>query len=102
MRKAPEEMKFSDEDIVAAAKAAAFQNKNRGIDLKSVYLELLDCATYDKIYRFRYEVVSRQRIINLMLTNGFRSVDMKSKRMSYVYEGDEAVEVNVYSCLKTV
>jgi hypothetical protein len=95
MRKAPTEMKFSDEDIIAAAISAATQNKNCGIDLKSVYIELLDCAAYSKIYRFRYEIVSRQRIINLMLTNGFRSVGMKSKRMSYVYEGDEAVEVDV-------
>lgn len=95
MRKAPTEMKFSDEDIIAAAISAATQNKNCGIDLKSVYIELLDCAAYSKIYRFRYEIVSRQRIINLMLTNGFRSVGMKSKRMSYVYEGDEAVGVDV-------
>ena len=65
-----QEMQFSDQDIIRAAVKAASHAKSDGIDLKDIYLELLDCTAYSKIYRFRYEMVSRQRMINLSWTNG--------------------------------
>ena len=84
----PQEMQFSDQDIIRAAVKAASHAKSDGIDLKDIYLELLDCTAYSKIYRFRYEMVSRQRMINLILTNGFRVIGSRSTRMIYAYTED--------------
>ena len=84
----PQEMQFSDQDIIRAAIKAVSGTKSEGVDLKDIYLELLNCTTYSKIYRFRYEMVSRQRMINLILTNGFRVVGSRSTRMIYAYAED--------------
>ena len=85
----PQEMQFSDQDIIRAAVKAASHAKSDGIDLKDIYLELLDCTAYSKIYRFRYEMVSRQRMINLILTNGFRVIGSRSTRMVYGYDSED-------------
>lgn len=84
----PQEMQFSDQDIIRAAIKAASNAKSNGVDLKDIYLELLNCTAYSKIYRFRYEMVSRQRMINLILTNGFRVVGSRSTRMIYAYDSN--------------
>ena len=84
----PQEMQFSDQDIIRAAVKAASHAKSDGIDLKDIYLELLDCTAYSKIYRFRYEMVSRQRMINLILTSGFQVIGSRSTRMVYTYDSD--------------
>ena len=84
----PPEMQFSDQDIIRAAVKAASHAKSDGIDLKDIYLELLDCTAYSKIYRFRYEMVSRQRMINLILTSGFQVIGSRSTRMVYRYDSE--------------
>ena len=84
----PQEMQFSDQDIIRAAINAVSGTKSNGVDLKDIYLELLNCTAYSKIYRYRYEMVSRQRMINLILTNCFRVVGSRSTRMIYAYAED--------------
>ena len=84
----PHEMQYSNQDIIQAAIKAASNSKSKSIDLKDIYIELLDCTAYSKIYRFRYEMVSRQRMINLILTNGFRVIGSRSTRMVYGYDSE--------------
>ena len=79
---------FTDQEILEAAKAGAMKSKGGSIDLKGVYIELLDCNTNSNRYKNRFSMVSRQRVINLMLTHGFKSVELSSIHKQYVYVGE--------------
>lgn len=80
------DMKISDDEIVQAAISAAQGSRTGNIDLKDIYLELLNCTAYSKLYRFRFDIVSRQRMINIILTNGFRVVDSRKACKVYGYD----------------
>ena len=77
------ESQISDDEIVQAAILAARGSRTGNIDLKDIYLELLNCTAYSKLYRFRFDIVSRQRMINVILTNGFSVVDSSLRCKMY-------------------
>jgi hypothetical protein len=59
----PPEMQFSDQDIIRAAVKAASHAKSDGIDLKDIYLELLDCTAWStgmilRLFDNKYYILS--------------------------------------------